>query len=129
MVPPTQVEPRAQRRRFTLEYKRSIVEQAAACSEPGAVGALLRKEGLYSSHLVDWRRQLTQGQLGGSGHRSRGPNAKPGADAKDQRIAQLEREVAKLRLRATKAEATVEFQKKCALLLAADLTELPGDVV
>lgn len=61
-VPPTQVVPRAKRRVFRIEFKRRIVGQAAACSEPGAIGALLRSQGLYSSHLTDWRREYEAGE-------------------------------------------------------------------
>jgi transposase-like protein len=94
--PQTQVQPRPTRRVFSLQYKRSIVEQAAACTLPGEVGALLRREGLYSSHLVDWRRQHDRGELQGYGPLRRGPVAQekalpPAADAQQQRIEQLER--------------------------------------
>ena len=132
-IPPTQVRPRAKRRVFSIQYKRSIVEQADACTMPGEVGALLRREGLYSSHLVDWRRQHQAGLLEGYGRLRRGPVAqeKPLAPARDQlqqRIETLERENQRLRLRAVKAEALVEFQKKAACLLGAELTELRDDV-
>lgn len=132
-VAPTQAEPRAKRRVFSLQYKRSIVEQADACTMPGEVGALLRREGLYSSHLVDWRRQHEAGLLQGYGRLRRGPVAqqKPLAPARDelqQRVEQLERENQRLRLRAVKAEALVEFQKKAACLLGAEVTELRDDV-
>ena len=131
--PPTQVEPRAQRRVFSIEFKRSIVEKAAACSEPGAIGALLRSEGLYSSHLTTWRREHDAGDLQGYGRLRRGPIAPepPLPSATDQmqnRIEQLERENQRLRLRAVKAEALVEFQKKAACLLGADVQELRDDV-
>jgi transposase len=132
-VPPTQVEPRATRRVFSIEFKRSIVEKAAACSEPGAIGALLRSEGLYSSHLTDWRREYEAGDLKGYGRLRRGPIApdKPLPAATDEmqnRIEQLERENQRLRLRAVKAEALVEFQKKAACLLGAEVLELSDDV-
>lgn len=132
-VPPTQVEPRAKRRVFSIEFKRRIVEQAAACSEPGAIGALLRREGLYSSHLTDWRREYEAGDLQGYGRLRRGPIAPekplpPATDELQQRVEQLERENQRLRLRAVKAEALVEFQKKAACLLGADVLELRDDV-
>jgi len=131
--PQTQVQPRPKRRVFSLQYKRSIVEQAAACTRPGEVGALLRREGLYSSHLVDWRRQHDRGELQGYGRLRRGPVAKEKAlpkasEAQQRRIEQLERENQRLRLRAIKAEALVEFQKKAACLLGAEVTELRDDV-
>jgi transposase len=131
--PQTQVEPRAKRRVFSIQYKRSIVEQADACTMPGEVGALLRREALYSSHLTDWRKEQQRGNLEGYGRLRRGPIKKdppvPSAsDEQQRRIEQLERENQKLRLRAVKAEALVEFQKKAACLLGAQVDELRDDV-
>lgn len=131
--PPTQVVPRAKRRVFSIEFKRTIVEKAAACTEPGAIGALLRSEGLFSSQLTEWRREHDAGNLQGYGRLRRGPIAPeppiPSAtDEMQQRIEQLERENQRLRLRAVKAEALVEFQKKAACLLGADVLELRDDV-
>ena len=133
MVAPTQVEPRARRRVFSIEFKRSIVEQAAACSEPGAVGKLLRSHGLYSSYLTDWRAEHARGELVGYGRLRRGPVAPeppiaPASDELQCRIEELERENQLLRLRAVKAEALVEFQKKVGCLLAADVLEARDDV-
>ena len=132
-VAPTQVEPKAKRRVFSIEFKRSIVEQAADCSEPGAIGELLRKNGLYSSHLTLWRREHDQGELQGYGRLRRGPIAPekplpPASDELQQRIEQLERDNQRLRLRAVKAESLVEFQKKAACLLAAEVLEVRDDV-
>jgi transposase-like protein len=132
-VVPTEVEPRAKRRVFSIEFKRSIVEQAAGCSEPGAIGELLRKNGLYSSHLTLWRREHDRGDLQGYGRLRRGPIAPeqplpPARDELQQRIEQLERDNQRLRLRAVKAEALVEFQKKAACLLAAEVLEVRDDV-
>lgn len=132
-IPPTQVEPKAKRRVVSIEFKRSIVEQAAACSEPGAIGEVLRSNGLYSWHLTLWRREHDQGDLQGYGRLRRGPIAPekslpPATDQLQGRIEQLEREVQRLRLRAVKAEALVEFQKKAALLLAAEVLEVQDDV-
>lgn len=112
----TQVVPRAKRRVYSIEYKRSIVEKADACAAPGEVGALLRREGIYSSYLTDWRRELERGDLQGYGRLRRGqirPDKPlpPASDEKQQRIEHLERENQRLRLRAIKAEALVEFQK------------------
>jgi transposase len=132
VVAPTQVEPTAKRRVFSIEFKRSIVEQAAACSEPGAVGKLLRSHGLYSSYLTDWRAEHERGELVGYGRLRRGPMAPeppipPARDELQQRIEHLERENQRLRLRAVKAEALVEFQKKAACLLAAEVLEVRDD--
>ena len=133
LIPPTQVEPKAKRRSFSIEFKRTIVEQAAACSEPGEIGALLRKHGLYSSHLTDWRKEHLRGDLQGYGRLNRGPIAAPkplppAVDEQQQRIEQLERENQRLRLRAVKAKALVEFPKKAACLLAAEVLEVRDDV-
>jgi len=99
---------------------------------PGEVGALLRREGIYSSYLTDWRREMQSGNLEGYGRLRRGPVAKepplpPASDEQQRRIEQLERENHKLRLRAVKAEALVEFQKKAASLLGAEVLELSDD--
>ena len=71
-VPNPEVWPRAQRRRFSAEYKLRILEEAGASSGSGQIGALLRREGLYSSHLTTWRRQRAQGQLDGLSPKTRG---------------------------------------------------------
>jgi transposase-like protein len=109
-----------QRRRFTLEYKRRIVREADRCRKPGEVGALLRREGLYSSHLSSWRAARDRGELGGSGSRKRGPEPKA-PDPSAKRIAKLERENRQLRKRAERAEGLVEVQKKLSELLGIEL--------
>lgn len=101
---------KAKRRRFTLEYKRRILREADRCRQPGELGALLRREGLYSSHLSVWRAARERGELGGRGTRRRGPTPTP-PDATAQRIVELERESRLLRKRAERAEALVEVQK------------------
>lgn len=111
---------KAERRRFTTEYKRRILQEADACSKSGELGALLRREGLYSSHLAAWRAARSRGELSGLVAKKRGPKAKqPHPDSK--RILQLERDVRRLRARAERAEALVELQKKVAALLGNDL--------
>jgi len=110
---------KAQRRRFTAEYKQRIVREADGCRKPGEVGALLRREGLYSSHLAAWRAAGARGALAARGQRKGGPQG--GApEARVQRVLQLEREVRRLRARAERAEALVEVQKKLSLLLGLD---------
>lgn len=109
-----------QRRRFSLEYKRRIVREADRCRKPGEVGALLRREGLYSSHLSSWRAARERGELGGSGTRKRGPEPKV-PDASAKRIAKLEQENRQLRKRAERAEGLVEVQKKLSELLGIEL--------
>lgn len=111
---------KAERRRFTLEYKRRVLQEADACTKPGELGALLRREGLYSSHLAAWRAARARGELSGLSPKKRGPKAKlQHPDAK--RILRLERENRRLRARAERAEALVELQKKVAALLGNEL--------
>lgn len=115
-VLPTEVQPKAKRRSFSAEYKRRILRLADACTESGAIGALLRREGLYSSHLTEWRAARERGELEALAPKARGP--KPNApDPREQRITDLARENERLRARAERAEALVEVQKKIASLL------------
>jgi len=115
-----QVVAKARRRVFTAEYKRRILTAADACATPGAVGALLRREGLYSSHLVVWRRARTRGELAALTPKKRGRKPTP-VDPRERKIAELERHVAQLSARAERAEALVELQKKLAVLLGRPL--------
>ena len=86
----------ARRRKFTASYKRRIVREADACNSAGAVGALLRREGLYSSHLSNWRQEVEASELAALQSKPRGP--KPDANkANDRRVLSLEQEVAKLK--------------------------------
>ena len=114
-APEVEVVAKASRRRFTVEYKRKIVREADACKMPGAVGALLRREGLYSSHLKTWRAAREQGELAGA-PKKRGPVRRV-ADPRDKRITELERERTRWQQRAERAEALVELQKQMAALL------------
>ncbi len=113
----TEVIEKAKRRTFTVEYKRRIVKEADACKKSGEVGALLRREGLFSSHLTFWRQQRDRGELApGVAVRKRGPKVRA-ADPRDAELARLRREVTRLQDRAERAEALVEIQKKVAALL------------
>src|SRR5512139_1058474 len=94
--PETEVSAKAKRRKFGAEYKRRILREAAACTEPGSLGAFLRREGLYSSHLCTWREQAERGEIAGLTPKKRGPAPKV-VDPRDKRIAELEREVEKQR--------------------------------
>jgi len=116
----TEVVAKAQRRRFTAEYKRQIVREADRCTTPGAIGALLRREGLYSSHLTHWRAARDRGELEGLAPKQRGPKA-VAPDPRDKKIAEQDREIGKWRKRAERAEALVEVQKKLAILLGTPL--------
>ena len=112
-----EVTAKATRRRFTTDYKRKIVGEADGCKTPGAVGALLRREGLYSSHLTTWRAARERGALAGpTTVKKRGPAPRV-PDPRDKRIAELERESAHCRNRVERAEALIEVPKNIAALL------------
>lgn len=111
-----EVTERARRRRFTAEYKQSILREADRCKEAGEIGALLRREGLYSSHLTVWRRARGRGELECLTPKVRGPRPVV-KDARDQRIAELERECRRLTTRVEQTEALIEVQKKVSQLL------------
>jgi transposase len=115
---------KATRRRFTVEYKRKIVREADACKTPGAVGALLRREGLYSSHLTTWRAARERGDLVGA-PKKRGP-ARRVADPRDKQLAEQAREITRWQQRAARAEALVALQKQVAALLGTPLTDEPS---
>ncbi len=104
------------RRTYTAEYKRRILKEADACTAPGAIGALLRREGLYSSLLVAWRRARGRGELAALTPKKRGRTPAP-VDARDRKITELERQLAAMTGRAERAEALVDAQKNLAALL------------
>jgi len=113
-VPDPEVVPRAKRRRFTAGYKLRVVEEADRCSEPGEVGALLRREGLYSSHLSNWRRQRAEGQLRALAERKRGRKSQ---EQQVHELDELRREKEQLQVRLQQAELIIEVQKKLSQLL------------
>jgi transposase-like protein len=115
-VADTEVVAKAQRRRFTAEYKQQIIREADRCAGAGEIGALLRREGLYSSHLSTWRAARDRGALNGLAPKKRGPKATV-PDARDKKIAEQERAMVRWQHRAERAEALVELQKKIAALL------------
>jgi transposase len=119
-VSEVEVAAKATRRRFSAEYKRKILREADACTEPGAIGALLRREGLYSSNLTTWREQRERGELAGLTPKKRGPTPKA-KNPLAPKVAALEREVARQTARAERVEALVELQKKVAELLGTPL--------
>ena len=118
-APDPEVTDKATRRRFTAAYKRRIVREADKCTKPGELGVLLRREGVYSSSLSVWRRQLAAGDLAGTGAR-RGPKAQT-KDPRDKRIAELERETRRLERKLEQAETVIGIQKKVASLLGIPL--------
>jgi transposase-like protein len=120
-----EVTEKAKRRRFSAAEKLRILQEADACEKPGEIGALLRREGLYSSHLAAWRRARAQGESKGLEARRRGPVPKI-ADERDQKLAEQAREMAAWKGRAELAEALVEVQKKVAAILGISLPENGG---
>jgi transposase-like protein len=116
---------KASRRRFSAEYKLKILREAEACTRPGAIGALLRREGLYSSNLTTWRTQRRTGELGGLAPKKRGPVPKA-KNPLATKVAALEREVTRYKARAERAEGLVELQKKVAEFLGVELQRNGG---
>jgi len=110
------------RRTFSAEYKARVLRELDACSGDGDVGALLRREGLYSSHVVQWKRQRAEDEQRALAPRKRGPKGK---SAEARRIEQLERDKAKLEDELRKASIIIEYQKKVHALLGIPLPEDP----
>ena len=108
------------RRRFTAQHKLRVLEEADGCTELGQLGALLRREGLYSSNLTTWRRQRERGALEALSPKKRGRKAKP-EDPRDRRIRELERQTEGLQRRLKQAETIIEFQKKVCEILGIPL--------
>jgi transposase-like protein len=106
----------AKRRRFTNADKRRIVLAANACTKPGEIGALMRREGAYSSSLATWRRQYAAGELTGSASKMRGPKI-DFARAEQKQLAVVTRERDKLLIQLSNALLVIEVQKKVAALL------------
>lgn len=120
MTVETEVVEKARRRRFKAAEKLRILKEADRCTKPGELGALLRREGLYSSHLSTWRAAQQRGELAGLATRRRGPKPQL-VDARDRKIAELERETRRLQRRLARAEGLIEVQKKVSQLLGIPL--------
>ena len=120
-VPDPEVSSKANRRRFTASYKLRILEEIDACSGPGEVGRVLRREGLYSSLVASWRRAREEGALERLG-RKRGRKAKE-ANPLAKKVVDLERENERLRSKLKKAETILEVQGKVAGLLGFSLKD------
>ena len=121
--PDPEVPVKARRRRFSAQYKKKILEEADACKgKPGAVGALLRREGLYSSHLTTWRKQREKAELDGLAPKKRGRKAKP-VNPLARRVRELESETRRLRKQLDKAETIISFQKKLSEMLGISLDQ------
>lgn len=101
---------KAKRRRFTAEYKRKVLQEADACTESGQIGALLRREGLYSSHLTTWRQARDRGELEGLAPKKRGPKAQE-ANPLAKELAAERREVARLKAENAKLQIICDVQK------------------
>ena len=108
-----EVKAKPERRKFSAEYKRRILEEADACTEAGQIGALLRREGLYSSNLTHWRQQMSKGVLKALSPQKRGPKPDPLANEN----AALRRRIERLEAELKRAETIIEVQKKLSDLL------------
>jgi transposase len=115
-MPNTEVVAKAKRKQFTVAEKQRILREVDACQGSGEIGALLRREGIYSSYLTTWRRQRENRELEGLSPRKRGP--KPNPEATE--LAKLRREHERLKERMRQAELIIEVQKKVALMLGAN---------
>ncbi len=113
-VPDPEVLPRAERRQFSGPYKLRILEEVERCTGRGQIGALLRREGLYSSHLSKWRRQRAAGQLQALSPQKRGRKAQ---EVEAEGLVRLQRENERLRARLEQAEMIIDVQKKLSRLL------------
>jgi transposase len=113
---------KAERRRFTAEYKLKVLREADRCKQPGEIGALLRREGLYWSNLTNWRKQRERGELAGLSVKQRGPQRREKSPLAE-RVRELERDNARLKRRAERAEGLVELQKKVSEILGIELAK------
>jgi len=114
------------RRRFSVEYKARILAEADACSEPGMLGELLRREGLYSSHLSTWRRQRDEGALAGLKPKRRGRKAKSKNPLADE-VGRLQRENQRLKDQLRQADLIIDVQKKVSEMLNIPLKTREGE--
>jgi transposase len=124
-IPDNEVTEKAARRKFTAEYKRSIIKEADALREQGQVGALLRREGLYYSNLDTWRRQAERGTLDALS-KNRGPRAKR-PDKAARRIKEQEKDILKLKAELKKAGLIIEAQKKITEIFQISLDQEKGE--
>jgi transposase-like protein len=122
-LPDPEVRPKAKHRQFTAEYKKRILDEADACTTSTQRGALVRREGLYSSHLTAWRRQRARGILDGLTPKKRG--VKP--DPLVAENARLQREIERLQKQLHRAETIIEVQKKVSQLLGLPTEAAPPD--
>lgn len=121
-IPDPEMKEKRPRKKFTTGYKLQILKEAETCSKPGELGALLRREGLYSSHITRWRREYDQGIQDGLGPKKRGRKENDQQDLLE-RIRQLESDNEKLRRQLKQAQIIVEAQKKISELMALSARE------
>ncbi len=119
-TPDPEVAAKPRRRRFTAEYRLRILEEAERCTKSGEVGQLLRREGLYSSHLTAWRKARRDGALRGLASKKRGAKAKA-RNPLEPKVRELESKVARLERELHKAHTILDVQEKVAGLLGFDL--------
>ncbi|MCP4605650.1 MAG: transposase [Proteobacteria bacterium] len=126
-MPNPEVIPIASRRQYTAQYKLRILEEADRCTKSGELGALLRREGIYSSYLSRWRQAREQGKLAALNSKKRGP--KPSVDSEaEEENARLRRENERLQTRLAQAETIIDVQKKLSELLGINLGENRSNV-
>ena len=123
-IPDPEVAEKKPRRKFTAKYKLRILAQADVCTQPGQLGALLRREGLYSSNLTTWRQQRKKGILQAMSPKKRGRKRQK-TNPLVKRVAQLENENRRLQDKLKKAETIIEVQKKISELLG--INQNPDD--
>ena len=124
-VPDPEVRDRPRRRTFTAAYKLDILREADACNEPGEIGTLLRREGLYSSHLSEWRRKREVGELQALESKKRGRKPKR-REPLAAEVARLERDKARLEEELRKARIIIDVQKKLSEMLGLPAAEDSG---
>jgi len=121
-VPDPELVEQAKRRRFTAEYKAEILAKADACTKPGEIGELLRREGLYTSHLTYWRKQREEGALKELGK----PRGRKPVDRRDEEIAKLKRKLERSEAELSKMKRALEIQGKCAARRSVVFPAQPG---
>ena len=124
-VPDPEVSDRPKRRSFTAKYKLEVLRELDGCSEPGELGAVLRREGLYSSHISKWREKRAAGELQGLTPKQRGRPAKPRNPLAPE-LDRLARENVRLREELRKAGLIIEVQKKLSEMLVPPAAETNG---
>ena len=124
-VPDPEMSDRPRRRKFSAKYKLAILRELDSCTEPGQIGAILRREGLYSSHVSKWRQSREAGELQGLTPKKRGRPPKPHNPLQPE-VQRLARENAKLQEELRKARIIIDVQKKLSTILGIPLPETDG---